>query len=449
MKKLLLALPLVAGASWAGSTYYAGTQAQPAYQKLLTELNAAASEMLVLEEANYTTGFTQSTAVTNVTFLGFPDNVLFQLKHDIQHTPIGSDPEGARFSASSINTTLVKESIAMEELRQIVASFDGGEPFTLYTDVGFTGTVVSDLQISSLSLQTDDGEFAFDGGRYEATSINGKIDINGLIGQLAYTDNTGNAINVAGSSANFDLQQVGIGVYTGEQGMTFPSLSYTSEVTGIDVTLEDIVFDSTTSLTGDKLNSEGGISIAAINSPLPLNSIDWAIAMNGISVDGLENYISTMNKLMDLGAEQWQDPDTIDSSITSAYKGLISPGAEFTNKLILTNDGGDVIGDVNVSFLGDGSANGMDSMATLGDLLQAITLNIELDADAPAIDLTPAAMLMMHPMAQQYILSDGQKYTSNISVANLMLDVNGNQQPLEFMLGDELNAPLDSAMADY
>ena len=30
MKKLLFALPLLAGASWAGTTYYAGNQTQPA-----------------------------------------------------------------------------------------------------------------------------------------------------------------------------------------------------------------------------------------------------------------------------------------------------------------------------------------------------------------------------------------------------------------------------------
>ena len=57
---------------------------------------------------------------------------------------------------------------------------------------------------------------------------------------------------------------------------------------------------------------------------------------------------------------------------------------------------------------------------------------------------------MMHPVAQQYLTSDGSRYSSNISVADLMLSVNGVQQSLEYYLGDELYEPLDlSSMADY
>jgi len=33
MRKLLLALPLVAGASWAGTTYYSSSQSEPAYDR--------------------------------------------------------------------------------------------------------------------------------------------------------------------------------------------------------------------------------------------------------------------------------------------------------------------------------------------------------------------------------------------------------------------------------
>ena len=56
----------------------------------------------------------------------------------------------------------------------------------------------------------------------------------------------------------------------------------------------------------------------------------------------------------------------------------------------------------------------------------------------------------MHPMAQQYIRMDGGKYSSNIAVADLMLTINGDQQPLEYYLGESLYEPLDfSAMSDY
>ena len=111
MRKVLLALPLVASASWAGSTYYAGSQAQPAYEKLLADLNQAASGMFILESASYSAGFTESSAITNVKLLHIEEPVIFQLQHSINHSPVGTDPEGARFSASSITTTINADSL--------------------------------------------------------------------------------------------------------------------------------------------------------------------------------------------------------------------------------------------------------------------------------------------------------------------------------------------------
>lgn len=451
MKKLLLALPLVAGASWAGSTYYAGTQAQPAYEKLLADLNESAAGVFTLETKEYTAGFTHSTAITNVKLEGLPEPVLIQLKHEIQHSPVGSDPQGARFSASSIVTTLLQDAIEDKMVSEFVASFDGGEPFVLHTDVSFTGNVVSDLQLNKISIEADSGTFSFDGGRFETTSFDSKIDISGVLGQFKFDDGTGNGINIAESSSQFDLLQVAKGVYTGEQSMTFPLVTVKNDIWGHDFKIEDIVLDSTTTLEGENINSKTGLSVANIESPMPLNSLHWDFALNGLSVKGFEQYLTTMNKLSSMQAEDWVDSDSFEAELKKAFTGLLSPGTKLTNKLTLTNDGGDVIGDINVSFLGDGSASGIDAMTTVGDLLRAITVNVDLDADAPAIDMTPAAMFMMHPMAQQYIVSDGTKYSSTISVADLMLDVNGNLQPLEFMLGDELNQPLDfsSAMADY
>ena len=43
MKKLLAVLPLVAGASWAGTTYYSGSQTRDAYDQLLAQLGQISS----------------------------------------------------------------------------------------------------------------------------------------------------------------------------------------------------------------------------------------------------------------------------------------------------------------------------------------------------------------------------------------------------------------------
>ena len=157
MRKVLLALPLVASASWAGSTYYAGTQAQPAYEKLLADLNQAANGLFILESASYSAGFTESFATTNVKLLHSDQPMLFQLRHDINHSPVGSDPQGARFSASSITTTLAADSLQNEEIKEVLNKFDGGQPFALYTDIGFTGNVTTDFHLHSLSMDYEQG----------------------------------------------------------------------------------------------------------------------------------------------------------------------------------------------------------------------------------------------------------------------------------------------------
>lgn len=451
MKKILLALPLVAGASWAGSTYYAGTQAQPAYEKLLADLNQAAGGAFVLEMSDYQAGFTESVATTNVKLMHTDQPSLFQLKHQINHSPVGSDPEGARFSASNIATTLNRDTISDEDVRDFIAKFDDGRPFILYTDVGFNGDVTSSLQISSLSMDYENGTINFDGGRYEAFSDNGKVDVSGYLGQLALDNGSGALFTMAQSSAELDLLQVAAGVYTGDQQFTLPSITYNDSSSGIVVGVEDISFNSSASLHGDKLDTESVVSVAKIDAPVPLNSMVWDSRLNGLSLEGLEQYLTAWNDVMRMAtADETYDIEEIESQMMNAYKGLLTPGSKFTNKITMTNDGGDVVGDIGIVFHGDGTPSGIDNMTTVADVLQSIVINLDLDADTAAIDLTPAAMFMMHPMAQQYIRMDGGKYSSNIAVADLMLTINGDQQPLEYYLGESLYEPLDfSAMADY
>ena len=450
MRKVLLALPLVASASWAGSTYYSGTQAQPAYEKLLADLNQAASGVFILESASYSAGFTESFATTNVKFMHTDQPMLFQLRHDINHSPVGSDPQGARFSASSITTTLAADSLQNQEIKEVLNKFDGGQPFTLYTDVGFTGNVTTDLHLHSLSMDYEQGNISFDGGRFEATSDSGKIDVSGVIGQIAMDNGVGDLVHIAESNAQFDLQRVATGIYTGEQRITFPDITFTDTAMGSTISIAKSVLSSVASLNGDNVDSKSSFSVAEIQSPLPLNGFSWDGRISGLSLNGLENYTNSMNRIMRMPEDGNVDAEAIEAELMAAYKGLLNPGAEFTSEIVVTNDGGNVNGDFGIKFNGDGSVSGIDNMQTLADVLQAISINLDLQADTAAIEMTPAAMFMMHPVAQQYITSDGSKYSSNISVADLMLSVNGVQQSLEYYLGDELYEPLDlSSIADY
>ena len=129
MRKLLLALPFVAGASWAGTTYYAGSQTEPAYERLISQLNEF--KPFTVESEEYQAGFLQSVAVTRVMDSAGPDaKLLFRLKHVINHSPLGVNDNGARIGSSVIRTTLLADP-DNTGMATVISGFSGQEPFCL------------------------------------------------------------------------------------------------------------------------------------------------------------------------------------------------------------------------------------------------------------------------------------------------------------------------------
>ena len=167
MKKLLLAIPLVAGASWAGATFYTGSQTQSAYDKLLVQLNDYKPFTLVNE--SYTSGLVSSRAITKVMDSSAPDaQVLFRLQHDIQHSPIGVNEGNLRVSAANIKTTLVRDQSIPESVSQFMEGFTDAEPVQINTAVGFDGKTVNQFLISAYEHDYEDVQVRFNGVDYTA-----------------------------------------------------------------------------------------------------------------------------------------------------------------------------------------------------------------------------------------------------------------------------------------
>ena len=115
MKNLLLALPLIAGVSWAGTTLYSGAQTQPAYNRLLAQLNN--SKILAVKSVEYEAGFTSSTAITEVRLNNSKTDERVYLQHKISHSPVSMVPENARFGAAKIVTTLMVDKFEDEDTK--------------------------------------------------------------------------------------------------------------------------------------------------------------------------------------------------------------------------------------------------------------------------------------------------------------------------------------------
>lgn len=444
MKKLLFALPLVAGASWAGTTMYSGTQTHNAYDNLVAQLDELST--LTVESEAYNAGFMQSTAITRVMNASGPGaTVLFRLQHVINHSPVSINDNGARVGSSHIVTTLITDDMS-EDVHEFLAHFESGEAFVMHSQIGFSGIASNELILNRLSMDEDGNQINFDGGNYRFDyDIGGKLSGQGQAGTL--TVNIGDAMmfEVSPSTASYDLDWVSKGIYSGTQDFNIPMVTMHSPDTGMDVTLNNMSITSETTISNGIVSGGASLSIASLDSPLPVTAASLTAGFDGFSLAGVENYTRIINSLM-VSSEAEADAIVTMEQVGEAYKQLFNSGSSIVYALSLANDGGDMDASLKLKFIGDGSPGGSDNIATVGDLLRAMQGELIFDADAAALEQTPAVMLLMNPAVEAYVLNDGVTYSSNIKVADLIMDINGEPLSLELMLGDMLAMPLDFSM---
>ncbi|MFK7853874.1 MAG: DUF945 family protein [Granulosicoccus sp.] len=449
MKKLLIAIPLVAGASWAGASYYAGAQTQSGYDQLLAQLNEFKPFTLVNDE--YYAGVTQSTAITKVMDSAAADaKVLFRLHHAISHSPIGMNDGAVRVGAATIVTTLVKDDSLPEFLIEGMSDFTDAEPFQINTEVGFDGQTVNQFVVSGYERQYDDVNVMFGGIDYTSTISGDSFVGSGTVGKLVVSAADGDGeLNLSEGVIQTDLTRIDQAIYTGEYGVVFDQLSFagTSMQAGVD--LKKISLVSDTKLAAGSIDSTAAFSVGEINAPIPVNSAGFDVAIKGISVAGLQSYIDFASQIPMLDAMMMSDPEIV-MGMMESYKSLIGPGTSLDYAFRVSNDGGEAKVSYGVSVVDANSpnypVNGFDSVETVRDVLNMLKLEAHLDADVAAIDQSPLAMFMGAPEAQQYIVSDGVKYTADVTVSDLIVDINGNPLSLELMVGEMLDMPLAAVL---
>lgn len=447
MKKLLIAIPLVAGASWAGASYYAGAQTQSGYDQLLAQLNELKPFTLVNEE--YYAGVSNSSAITKVMESTAADaKVLFRLHHAINHSPIGMNDSGVRVGAATIVTTLVKDQSIPEELLEAMNDFTDDEPFQINTEVGFDGTTVNQFLVSAYERQYDDVKVVFDGVDYTST-VNGDSFVgSGTVGDITVSGDDGE-LKLSAGAIETDLTRIGQAMYTGTYGVVFDELSYTGEDMRASVNLNAIALQSVTKIANGSLESKAAFSVGEINSPMPVNSAGFDVSVKGISIAGFQSYVDLISQIAMVDAMTMSEPELV-MAVMESYKSIIGPGTSLDYAFNVSNDGGDAKVSYGISVVDASSSNypadGFDSVSTVRDLLKMVKLQVHLDADVGVIDQSPLAMFMGAPEAQQYIVSDGVKYTADVTVSDLIVDINGNPLSLEMMVGEMLDMPLAAMM---
>ncbi|PID63794.1 MAG: hypothetical protein CSB44_00880 [Gammaproteobacteria bacterium] len=438
MKKLLLAVALLAVGAWAGASWYAGTKAESTYHTLLESMNE--SLPFAMSSGGYESGSTGSKAVTHIRSFDAPDaDILFSLEHDIQHSAVSS----AGIGSVSIVTRVKKDSVS-EDVQTFFDGFEGGEPFVMTTTRGIGGAVNNLIKVNAFEdVDENSGTKAeMAGGEITLKRSGDKVKLGGGLGDMSITAVEGKLL-VSGINLSGDFVDLGEMFLVGSAAMKIDEMSFEHQQLPEPVHLKAFGIASDSSESDGRIMSDFRITADEIQAPVEINSARVVGSIKGLSREGVEAYMK-MTREMNASGESVaaMDEQSLQSMIET-YAATFAPGAVFDLDVGFTNDGGKAAAGVAVKLLDDNPENVFLNTDTLRELLDALRFEFTLDADAEAIDRTPLAMVLANPMAQDFVVSEEGRYKAKVFTDGSMLDINGEQMLLDNMLGEMMDMPLD------
>lgn len=445
MKKLLFALPLIAGASWAGTTYYSGAQTEPAYNRLLEQLNN--TEIFVLKSAEYKAGFTTSTAITEVRLNDEtkPD-VLFRLKHEINHSPVSIVPENARFGAANIITTLITDGYDNED-QAMLQFFDTGEPFVMDTDVAIDGGTTTKLKVNAFSKRDEELNLSTNGAIINVvTTSAGVVSGDGLISDIEVTDNEHMNFKMAGNKLNFVYEKIENLFFNLKFDMNIEEMIVSdSSMSNQELfRLDNAHYTINQQLSQSSPYIKQTVGIANLTTDLvPLKSLDFNTEIAGFSIDYLlANANAFKNLKTGNDVEAWLQTQEF---VTMMRETLV-PDTSLSLETNAATTEGNADAAIKLWFAGNGSADGYTGMATTGDLARAIAGTASIKADKSALMSTPLGEMLNDPIAQIYLKITNDTVSVDAKLQELLLTINEQILPIELMAGELLQMPLETLL---
>ena len=448
MKKRFLAVPLavgVAGASWAGGTLYGGAEARAAYDRLLADVGDASG--LTLVPQSYEAGFLHSEAVTELR-AGAGDDAptLVRFRHVIDHSPVGN----AGLRAARIVTTADTSTLDPEMAAALTAFFDGAPPLVVESVLGLGGDAEHAITLAPWSHEDERMRVA--GGAAQWTvrqSGDGTVSGTGAWPgmTLASLGPDGSEITMGASHDRFEYREASDGLYVGEYAAELGDLRGDVAAAGMTGALSGMRLSSTSEIAGDEYRGEAAFEIGSMELPVALDSLRLHVGFDGFPVAATSEATraATAFDVAMLSADESVMEEAL-ASYLSAVGGMLRPGLSIDYGLELANAGGRATADYAMSWAGPEGRTGLDGLETVGDLARAVKVSATIDVDDGALALTPAAMFVDADALAPWVVRDADGYRADLSIDNLVMDLNGQPMPLEMMAGEALDMSLEGLL---
>jgi len=443
VKKLLLVLPLLGVAGWAGATMYAGQETQSAYDQLLNQLRV--QHGLQVEPMEYEKNFLSSRIKTivnksngqydSVDDLPEPLRSLsssFVLVHDIEHGPVVLS-NGLKALAGRIKTTVDMDSLDPEFAQAWKQGCACEEPVVLQSEITLQGEYSHVFDVASIDWSDGDSHVSFGGIHSESrVDTDSRATSVGQTGVLSMQFD-GSHINVAAGQWQLLGREAIKNIIVGDATFTLPSINIDNA--GKNTALSEVKVELKSDLSNGNINSYADFSAGTLSTPMAsFNDTHLDLEVNGISA---ETFTESMEGLSHLN----RDIDQHAVELLEIYHNFIQPGLELKYGLRGENaNGGAFDAGIALSYAPEAGIS-FDNMQTVGDLLTAIEAKASVKLDDTLLSQLPGDA-DQNPMLHSIFNRTSDGYSLNAHLLDGSAELNGNPFPLTMMFAEQLAQPL-------
>jgi len=362
----------------------------------------------------------------------------FVLNHTFEHSDRTSQ-SSLMPGISRVITTLDKASVNNAEVKSFLDSYGEKDPFKFTTDINDDGStrtsgIFTDIDYQGEELRTTTKT----ANAIIETATSGAASVRALLPQISLVDSEGLQVVINGIEGRAEQSNPRQWISNGSQYLYVESASSSTKADGDIFSANNMKFEGSLDITSDVPTVESILELPKVESDYPLNSLTQVMSLRGFNAEGLKK----LNPMFAESDKLQVIQDLLDNSSSYITEILMVPGIVLDQALAFSNDGGVGKADFNIAFHGDGSANGRSNIFSLGDLLNAMSINIDFDADASAIMMTPLRDILLKPQIARFIDTADNKFRSKIMLENGNITINGNTTALENVFGFFLKFPV-------